>query len=67
MQMPDLKLAQRKLEDAISLHKKHMNGTAPTTGPSGDKSQMEMMLMMQSALDAIKGKKSGAADMMRMR
>jgi hypothetical protein len=48
-------LAIRELEKAIALHRKHMNGTAPTTGKEGEKSQMEMMQMMQRALSALKG------------
>lgn len=38
--------AENLLERAIALHAKHMNGTAPTTGPMGMKSQMEMMNIM---------------------
>lgn len=43
-----------KLREAIALHEKHMNGTAPTTGPAGEKSQMAMMQMMRDALEALK-------------
>lgn len=38
------------LKKAIALHKKHMNGTAPTTGAAGEKSQMLMMTQMEEAL-----------------
>lgn len=38
------------LKKAIALHKKHMNGTAPTTGAAGEKSQMLMMTQMEDAL-----------------
>lgn len=37
------------LDDAIALHEQHMNGTAPTTGPDGERSQMQMMDQMQDA------------------
>lgn len=38
------------LKKAIALHKKHMNGSAPTTGAAGEKSQMLMMTQMEDAL-----------------
>lgn len=38
------------LKAAIALHKKHMDGTAPTTGKDGMKSQMLMMSQMEAAL-----------------
>jgi hypothetical protein len=38
------------LKKAIALHKKHMDGTAPTTGAAGEKSQMLMMTQMEKAL-----------------
>lgn len=37
------------LREAIALHEKHMNGSAPTTGAAGMRSQMEMMRMMKDA------------------
>lgn len=49
----DLTKARRELSAAIALHEKHMNGTAPTTGPAGAKSQMAMMEMMRRALAAL--------------
>jgi hypothetical protein len=48
--------AEELLRDAIALHQKHMDGTAPTTGPAGMRSQMEMMRLMKAALSAMKGK-----------
>lgn len=44
------------LEKAIALHEKHMNGTAPTTGADGKKSQQKMMDHMRAALAALTGK-----------
>lgn len=44
-----IKEAKKLLDDAIALHVKHMDGTAPTTGKDGEKSQMEMMDQMKSA------------------
>jgi hypothetical protein len=41
--------AVASLKDAIALHVKHMNGTAPTTGAAGERSQMAMMTMMKTA------------------
>lgn len=41
------------LKKAISLHEKHMNGTAPTTGAAGEKSQKLMMLQMMRALSEL--------------
>lgn len=52
---PDIKAAIKWLSDAIDLHEKHMNGTAPTTGPTGDKSQQKMMDQMQNAYKALIG------------
>lgn len=43
------------LDQAIALHVKHMNGTAPTTGPDGEASQMKMMQQMQTARAALGG------------
>ena len=43
------------LEKAIDLHKKHMDGTAPTTGEDGEKSQMLMMEQMEKALSYLQG------------
>lgn len=51
--------AEEILEKAIALHAKHMNGTAPTTGPMGDKSQMEMMNMMNKVLVILRKVKFG--------
>ncbi len=45
----DVPKAKRALERAISLHMKHMEGKAPTTGPEGEKSQKAMMNMMLEA------------------
>lgn len=47
--------AVQQLNDAIALHEKHMNGTAPTTGPAGEKSQQLMMDQMIAARDALTG------------
>ena len=52
----DVATAKEWLQEAIALHEKHMNGTAPTTGAAGEKSQMEMMDQMKKALAALKGK-----------
>lgn len=41
------------LKKAISLHEKHMNGTAPTTGVAGEKSQKLMMSQMMRALSEL--------------
>ena len=35
-----------------------MNGTAPTTGPEGEKSQAEMMRLMQQAYEALTGEEA---------
>jgi hypothetical protein len=56
-------IAIRELEKAIELHRKHMNGSAPTTGKDGEKSQMEMMMMMRRALAALKGTSGGLLGM----
>lgn len=53
MKHADTKLAIAKLREAIALHEKHMNGSAPTTGAAGEKSQMAMMKMMREALYAL--------------
>ena len=45
--------AKGALDAAIALHEKHMNGTAPTTGADGEKSQMLMMDQMKAARDAL--------------
>lgn len=56
----DVPEAKRQLRKAIALHEQHMNGSAPTTGKDGEKSQMAMMAMMQAALDALTGDSPGA-------
>ncbi|MES2323271.1 MAG: hypothetical protein V4633_13485 [Pseudomonadota bacterium] len=61
--MTNLKLAEAKLEQAIALHERHMDGTAPVNGTAGEKSQREMMRMMKSALAALTGKQMGLLDM----
>jgi hypothetical protein len=55
--------AEDLLMDAISLHQKHMDGTAPTTGPAGMRSQMEMMRLMKAALAAMKGRGGNVVSM----
>lgn len=45
------------LAKAIAIHEKHMNGKLPTTGPEGEKSQMEMMDLMKEAFNLLSGKK----------
>lgn len=57
--MTPIQQAENLLERAIALHAKHMNGTAPTTGPAGMKSQMEMMNLMKSALLVLRRGKMG--------
>ena len=47
------------LKKAIALHKKHMDGTAPTTGSDGEKSQMLMMTQMKNALSELESGSSG--------
>ena len=59
-----VRVAMVFLRRAIALHEKHMNGTAPTTGPAGERSQAEMMTMMRRALAALTG---DTADVDRMR
>lgn len=60
------------LKKAIALHEKHMNGSAPTTGKEGEKSQMLMMEQMKNALAELEGgdmksdKKSGMKSGMKM-
>lgn len=49
----DLAKAKKALSDAINLHEKHMNGSEPTTGADGEKSQQKMMRMMKAALAAL--------------
>lgn len=56
----DVAKAEKSLKAAIALHEKHMNGTAPTTGADGEKSQMKMMRMMKAALDYLTGKEEDA-------
>lgn len=51
----DLTTAATQLDAAIALHEKHMNGTAPTTGAAGDKSQQKMMDQMMAARAALGG------------
>ncbi len=53
------------LKKAIALHEKHMNGSAPTTGKEGEKSQMLMMEQMKNALAELGGgdAKSGETGM----
>ena len=60
------------LKKTIALHEKHMNGSAPTTGKEGEKSQMLMMEQMKNALAELEGgdmksdKKSGMKSGMKM-
>ena len=60
---PDLAEAKAKLRQAITLHEKHMNGSAPTTGKAGEKSQQDMMDMMVEALAALTGKSKSSGGM----
>lgn len=55
MKDADTRRAIAKLREAIALHEKHMDGTAPTTGPAGKRSQEAMMRMMRDALSALQG------------
>jgi hypothetical protein len=59
----DMATAIRFLRDAILLHEKHMKGTAPTTGPAGERSQMQMMQMMKTAYAALTGRSVGHGGM----
>ena len=61
MTRPDPDKARRYLADAIALHERHMNGTEPTTGPAGEKSQAEMMRLMQQAYEALTGEQAPGA------
>ncbi len=54
--------AKALLRAAIELHRKHMNGTAPTTGAEGEESQQKMMDMMQQALEALGSKRAMKMD-----
>ena len=58
MARPDHAKARQHLADAIALHEQHMDGTAPTTGPAGEKSQAEMMRLMQQAYEALTGEEA---------
>ena len=50
--------AAADLAKAILVHQGHMAGKIPTTGPKGEKSQMQMMSLMKAALGELKaGKK----------
>jgi HK97 family phage major capsid protein len=49
----DVQAAVDWLTKAIALHAKHMDGSAPTTGKAGAKSQQQMMDQMQAALTAL--------------
>lgn len=51
----DVPKAKGAIERAISLHMKHMDGRAPTTGDAGKKSQQAMMDMMLEAWRALGG------------
>ena len=51
----DVPKAKSAIERAISLHMKHMDGRAPTTGKEGEKSQQAMMDMMVEAWKALGG------------
>ncbi len=51
----DVAKAKGAIERAISLHMKHMDGRAPTTGEAGKKSQQSMMDMMVEAWKALGG------------
>lgn len=51
----DVDAAKLQLDDAIALHEQHMNGSAPTTGPEGEKSQQLMMDQMVNARKALGG------------
>lgn len=56
----DVSSAVDQLNAAITLHKKHMNGTAPTTGAAGEASQKKMMDQMMAALSALNGGSMGS-------
>lgn len=58
MARPDQNKARQYLADAIAIHEKHMSGTEPTTGPAGDRSQTEMMRLMQQAYEALTGEQA---------
>jgi len=56
----DMNEARKWLKAAIDLHKQHMEGKAPTTGPEGEKSQQKMMDQMMRAYDALGGESMAA-------
>jgi hypothetical protein len=51
--MMDMPTAIKELKQAIALHEQHLEGTAPTTGTAGRRSQLRMMRMMERALTAL--------------
>ena len=51
----EAELASKWLKRAIDLHQKHMDGTEPTTGDAGERSQMRMMDMMKKAYAYLTG------------
>lgn len=61
--LEDIKGAIKPLKAAIALHEKHMDGSAPTTGPAGEASQQKMMDLMQESLSVLTSKDSGDAGM----
>ncbi len=61
-----VKEAASWLKKAIALHKKHMDGSAPTTGAAGEKSQMLMMEQMENALAALVATTSKSRPSMKM-
>lgn len=45
----DFESGMNALISAIQMHAKHMNGSLPTTGIAGERSQMRMMNLMREA------------------
>jgi hypothetical protein len=52
---PNVVRAVHCLDDAIALHQRHMDGTEPTTGPAGDRSQRRLMDHIMAARAALGG------------
>lgn len=51
------------LRKAVSLHQRHMEGTAPVSGEAGERSQKTLMEQIKNALAALTEKAAGSMDM----
>lgn len=52
-----------QLRKAIRLHERHMDGSEPTTGDEGEKSQRKLMNQMQAALAALMNRDESMGEM----